>query len=132
MYRDGVRQELSPPDAFTLEGEEAGQMAEGIKRRAGEEIVQEKTWKLAWGKPPAYDPLIRPPMPGASVLQASRATQRLCSSSMGVALKSFEPTVWGAVPPLPLSHHQPGVLSPASMPHVFLFSCSSLSLPFSH
>lgn len=32
MHRDGVRQELSPPDAFTLEGEEAGQLAEGIKR----------------------------------------------------------------------------------------------------
>lgn len=92
VHRGGVRQELSPPDAFTLEGEEARQLAEGIKRIDGGRNSVGENMEACLGKPLACDPLIRPPMPGTSVLQASSTTQRLCSSSMGVALKSFEPT----------------------------------------
>lgn len=59
-------------------------------------------------------------------------TQRLCLSYMGIAWKSFKPTVWGAASPQQLSQHQPDCffvffcLPRAS--YVVLFSCSLFSL----
>lgn len=90
-----------------------------------------------WEGLPAFDPLTWPPTPKAllgsgegTALQALIESQMLCSSSMGVPLKSFEPTTLGDNLPLHLSKHKSGCFVTCfHASHVSLFSCTHSIFP---